>query len=418
MPAMPDARRIDWTQWLFPGPRRTFTEGELARAGPQHWSLGIDCYVYSNVAVLVVLFYKFLPPVVATGLLVVALGAAAAGLVVARWLWRRPTRARFNLASLGAGLLAGLVPILMVHAGQRSLMRDTMPLLAGGLAVMLSSWWFLTIYRSQQLENRLRELDEQQQRVAMAQRLAAAQIQPHFLFNTLASLQHWVDTQDARGGPLLRSLTRYLRATLPMFEQDRLPVAQELQIVRSYLDIMQARLGARLTWAIDTTQVPASVLSQATLPPGTLLTLAENAITHGVEPSLRGGHIAVTLNLTQDGRWLRLEVLDSGAGLAAGACDGVGLHNTRERLAAQSGGAAQMGLEAAAPGCLAWIEWPLAAPLSSVPPVPPLTSVEALSPLSPRPPITPMAAMAPTSPLSPATVAIPADSRPQKDLRP
>ncbi len=411
MPAMPDARRIDWTQWLFPGPRRTFTEGELARAGPQRWLLGIDCYVYSNVVMLVVLFYKFLPPVVATGLLVVALGAAAAGLAVARWLWRRPTRARFNLASLGAGLLAGLVPILMVHAGQKSLMRDTMPLLAGGLAVMLSSWWFLTIYRSQQLENRLRELDEQQQRVAMAQRLAAAQIQPHFLFNTLASLQHWVDTQDARGGPLLRSLTRYLRATLPMFEQDRLPVAEELQIVRSYLDIMQARLGARLTWAVDTTRVPASVLSQATLPPGTLLTLAENAITHGVEPSLRGGHIAVTLSLTQDSRWLRLEVQDTGAGLAAGACDGVGLHNTRERLAAQSGGAAQMGLEAAAPGCLAWIEWPLAAPTL---PVPSLSPVEAPSPLSPRPPITPMSS---TSPLPPATVAIPADSHSQEGQR-
>ncbi|ALV09062.1 sensor histidine kinase [Roseateles depolymerans] len=363
LPTMPVARRFDWTQWLFPGPRRTFTEAELARVGPQRWSLGIDCYVYSNVVVLVVLFYKFLPAMVATAVLVVALAAAAAGLGVGRWLWRRPTRARFNLASLGAGLLAAMVPILMVNAGHKSLMRDTMPLLAGGLAVMLSSWWFLTIYRSQQLENRLRELDEQQQRVAMAQRLAAAQIQPHFLFNTLASLQHWVDTQDARGGPLLRSLTRYLRATLPMFEHDRLPVAQELQIVRSYLDIMQARLGARLTWTVDSTTVPDPVLIQATLPPGTLLTLAENAITHGIEPSLRGGHIAVTLSLTQDSRWLRLEVQDSGAGLVSGACDGVGLHNTRERLAAQSGGAAQMGLEAATPGCLAWIEWPLAEPV-------------------------------------------------------
>lgn len=362
MPTMPDARRFDWTQWLFPGPRRAFTDAELARVGPQRWSLGIDCYVYSNVLVLMVLFYKFLPAMVATAVLVAALATAAAGLAVGRWLWRRPTRARFNLASLGAGLFAGALPVLMVNAGQRSLMRDTMPLLAGGLAVMLSSWWFLTIYRSQQLENRLRELDEQQQRVAMAQRLAAAQIQPHFLFNTLASLQHWVDTQDARGGPLLRSLTRYLRATLPMFEHDRLAVAQELQIVRSYLDIMQARLGARLTWSVETPNVPDAVLTHATLPPGTLLTLAENAITHGIEPSLRGGHIAVTLSLTQDGRWLRLEVQDSGAGLVAGACDGVGLHNTRERLAAQSGGAAQMGLEAAAPGCLAWIEWPLAEP--------------------------------------------------------
>ncbi|MBB3196066.1 sensor histidine kinase [Roseateles terrae] len=368
MPTPPpptESPRIDWTQWVFPGPRRTFTEAELARAGLQRWSLGIDCYVYSNVFVLVLLFYKFLPPMIATGVLVTTMIASAGALAVARWLWRQPSRTRFNLASLGTGALAALVPILMVHAGHRALMRDTMPLLAGGLALTLSSWWFLTIYRSQQLEHRLRELDEQQQRVALAQRLAAAQIQPHFLFNTLASLQHWVDTQDARGGPLLRSLTRYLRATLPMFEHDRLPVAQELQIVRSYLDIMQARLGPRLTWSVETAGVPEAVLGEVALPPGTLLTLAENAITHGIEPSLRGGHVGVALHLSEDGRWLRLEVQDTGPGLQAGACDGIGLSNTRERLAAQSDGAAQMGLESASPGCLAWIEWPLSAAPSS-----------------------------------------------------
>lgn len=359
-PPLTDTPRIDWTQWVFPGPRRTFTELELARAGLQRWSLGIDCYVYSNVFVLVLLFYNFLAPAMATGVLIASLATSAGALMVARWLWRQPSRARFNMASLAAGALAGLVPILMVHAGHRPLMRDTLPLLAGGLALILSSWWFLTIYRSQQIEHRLRALDEQRQQVALAQRLAAAQIQPHFLFNTLASLQHWVDTQDPRGGPLLRSLTRYLRATLPMFEQDRLPVAQELQIVRSYLDIMQARLGARLTWSVETADVPDAVLAEATLPPGTLLTLAENAITHGIEPSLRGGHVGVALHLSDDGRWLRLEVQDTGPGLAAGACDGVGLSNTRERLAAQSDGAAQMGLESASPGCLAWIEWPLA----------------------------------------------------------
>ncbi len=408
MPTLPPATetpRIDWTQWLFPGPRRTFTEAELTRAGMQRWSLGIDCYVYSNVFVLVLVFYKFLPPMIATGVLVATLLATAGALTVGRWLWRQPSRTRFNLASLGTGMLAALVPILMVHAGHRDLMRETMPLLAGGLALTLSSWWFLTIYRSQQLTHRLRELDEQQQRLALAQRLAAAQIQPHFLFNTLASLQHWVDTQDARGGPLLRSLTRYLRATLPMFEQDRLPVSQELQIVRSYLDIMQARLGARLTWSVETSGVPDAVLSEAALPPGTLLTLAENAITHGIEPSLRGGHVGVALHLSDDGRWLRLEVQDTGPGLAAGACDGVGLSNTRERLAAQSDGAAQMGLESASPGCLAWIEWPLA--------------VTSFSPRSPVSPVSPGRAVDPNNPTGPGSANRPDDlSHPSPDPAP
>jgi len=359
---MPDAPRIDWTQWIFPGPRRVFSEAELARAGGGGWSRGVDCYVYTNVFVLVLVFYKFLPGGVATAVLMSALAAAAASLAVARWLWRHPSRKRFNIASLTAGTVSACVPALMVQMGHRSLMHDLMPLLAGGLALVLTSWWFLTLYRSQQLEGRLREMADQQQRVAMAQRLAAAQIQPHFLFNTLASLQHWVDTQDARGGPLLRSLTRYLRATLPMFEHDRLPVAQELQIVSSYLDIMQARLGARLTWAVQVDTVPAEVLAGTSLPPGTLLTLVENAITHGIEPSLRGGHVAVSASLADGGGWLRLEVRDNGPGLTSGACDGVGLSNTRERLAAQSAGAAQMGMESAGPGCLAWIEWPLATP--------------------------------------------------------
>ncbi|SEL29887.1 Histidine kinase [Roseateles sp. YR242] len=358
---MPEAPRIDWTQWIFPGPRRVFSDAELARAGGGGWSRGIDCYVYSNVVVLVLCFYQFLPDAVGGFVLVAALVGASAGLWGARWIWRHPSRTRFNGASVMAGIVAGLIPLVMVQLGQRALMRDTMPLLAGGLALMLSSWWFLTLYRSQQLEGRLREQHEQQQRVALAQRLAAAQIQPHFLFNTLASLQHWVDTQDARGGPLLRSLTRYLRATLPMFEHDRLPVAQELQIVSSYLDIMQARLGTRLTWAMAVDAVPAPLLATVTLPPGTLLTLAENAITHGIEPSLRGGHVTVSASVADGGGWLRLEVRDNGPGLAPGTCDGLGLTNTRERLAAQSGGAAQMGLEAAAPGCLAWIEWPLSA---------------------------------------------------------
>ncbi|WAC74370.1 histidine kinase [Roseateles sp. SL47] len=359
LPTMPDVPRIDWSQWIFPGPRRVFSAAELARAAGGGWSACIDLYVYSNVLVLVLLFYKFLPPALITVVGIAGVVAAFFGLWVARWLWRNPSRTRFNVASLGAGVVTALVPLAVVRAGHRDLMHDTMPLLAGGLALMLSSWWFLTLYRSQQLESRLREIEEQRERVALAQRLAAAQIQPHFLFNTLASLQHWVDTQDARGGPLLRSLTRYLRATLPMFEHERLPVAQELQIVRSYLDIMQARLGTRLTWSVEDDGVPESVLSQTLLPPGTLLTLAENAITHGIEPSLRGGHVAVRIHLAQEGHWLRLEVQDNGPGPSEGACDGVGLSNTRERLAVQSEGAAQMGLEAARPGCLAWIEWPL-----------------------------------------------------------
>lgn len=357
--ASPDAARFDWTQWIFPGPRRVFTEAEILRTGLGRWSTGIDCYVISNVLVLVLVFYPALPRELLLVILIGALAMAALGLAVGRMLWRQPSRTRFNGAAVALGVLMVMVTLTMTKLGLRDQARDLLPFIAGGMTLMVSSWWFLTLYRTQQIGARLAELDAQEERVAMAQRLATAQIQPHFLFNTLASLQHWVDTRDDRAGPMLRSLTRYLRATLPMFERDRLPLEQELQIVRSYLDIMQARLGQRLSWSMDVDEAAKDKVTSASLPPGTLLTLAENAITHGIEPSLRGGHIAVRARLHEDR--LRLEVQDGGQGLRAGACEGLGLGNTRERLRAQFGESARLGLEPApeaAPGCLAWIEVP------------------------------------------------------------
>ncbi|OWQ88568.1 hypothetical protein CDN99_17120 [Roseateles aquatilis] len=358
----PDAIRFDWTQWVFPGPRRVFTDEEMVRSGLLGWSTGIDCYVICNVLVLALVFYTVLPKGLAHVILTGALAMAVLGLIVARSLWKRPTRTRFNAAAIGLSVLMVLITSILVKVGFREEARDLLPFGAGGMTLMVSSWWFLTLYRTQQIAGRLAELDAQQERIAMAQRLATAQIQPHFLFNTLASLQHWVDTRDERAGPMLRSLTRYLRATLPMFEQDRLPLDQELQIVRSYLDIMQARLGQRLTWSLELDAAAQAALPSASLPPGTLLTLAENAITHGIEPSLRGGHIAVSAQAV--GGRIRLEVRDGGQGLAPGACEGLGLANTRERLQAQFGDQARLGLEpgtADAPGCLAWIEVPASA---------------------------------------------------------
>ncbi len=361
---MADTPRFHWSQWLFPGPRRVFTAAELARAGGPGWSSAIDGYVYTNVVLIVAIFYNQMPPGSAVGAVISVLGVSTLGLLVARWLWRNPTRTRYNVVSLATGVGIASTQVLLTRFGWKTQVLESMPFVIGGMCLIMTSWWFLTLYRTQQIEARLRELDAQQERIALAQRLATAQIQPHFLFNTLASLQHWVDTRDERAGPMLRSLTRYLRATLPMFAQERLALEQELQIVRSYLEVMQARLGQRLTWSVDLAPGSQSGMAAATLPPGTLLTLAENAITHGIEPSLRGGHVAIRVGLTAsaragEGGLLRLEVQDSGQGLPADACDGLGLTNTRERLQAQFGTAAQLGLEPASPGCLAWIELPL-----------------------------------------------------------
>lgn len=334
----------DWSQWFYPGPRRAFSADEMARAGNQPWPKGIDHYVYVNLIVMLAVTTSAHRKHVWVWPAALLLGWIT--LSVARWLWRAPTPKRLNLACYVVGLVVGGGGVLFIKYGWRQEIESQLPLVLAIMTAVLSGWWLLTLFRAQQIEARLRELAEQDAALKLSTRLATAQIQPHFLFNTLASLQHWVDTGDARAAPLLRDFTAYLRATLPMFERDLQPLGDEMAMVRRYLAIMQARLGARLAFDID---VPAA-LDAIELPPGLVLTLVENAIAHGVEPQLRGGRIAIAAR--REGERLVLTVHDDGAGLAPGCTDGVGLSNTRRRLL-QACPTATLTLTDAAPGCTA-----------------------------------------------------------------
>lgn len=348
----PSRRLVDWRQWCYPGPRRVFTPEELARGGDQPWPSGMDQYVYVNLLVLLVVNPVDLSPQRAAWWFGIGLIAIWGLLRVARWLWRNPTRKRLNIASYGTGF--GLIALLALTGrwGSKEMLRGNVAAVIALLTATLVGWWLLTLYRSQQIEARLRELDEQAERERLAARLGAAQIQPHFLFNTLASLQHWVETGDARAAPLLRDFSTYLRATLPMFERELQPLADELTLVRSYLAIMQARLGERLSVNIE-----ADPQLAVQLPPGTLLTLTENAIRHGIEPQLQGGRIEIKAQRV--GQLAVLSVRDDGAGLSPHAQDGVGLSNTRRRLGQAFGDAATLTLIDAQPGCIATLKLPL-----------------------------------------------------------
>lgn len=348
--------RLDRSQWYWPGPQRVFTDAELARAGQQPWLRGVDAFVWVSILLNLVPLREVMPSRTAWLLTFLAgMALTGYGLVVARWLWRRPSRTRYNLTTIASS--AALVAVILTLRHGFGIQRDTLKpvlLVLGGILVFATlGWWAVVMLRAQQITGRLAELDEQARSLRLARRLATAQIQPHFLFNTLASLQHWVDTQDPRAGTTLRSFTRYLRANLPMFERETISLAEELQMVRSYLEIMQARLGARLAWAVQAD--PA--LDDLPLPPGLLLTLVENAIGHGIEPALRGGRIDV--RALRVGSRVHLEVQDDGAGLNGPVADGVGLGNTRERLNQQHGASAHLTLIPAAPGCLARIDIPL-----------------------------------------------------------
>jgi signal transduction histidine kinase len=158
-------------------------------------------------------------------------------------------------------------------------------------------------------------------------RLLQAQIHPHFVFNTLATLQHWVDRRDERAGPLLRELTGFLRRSTELLGRPVVPLADEVQAVRHYLAILTARLDGRVQGEVHI----APGLEAEPLPPGLLLTLVENAVEHGLEPKIGGGRLTLAAGREPDGRWW-LRVDDNGLGLADDAEDDVGLANLRQRL--------------------------------------------------------------------------------------
>ena len=185
-------------------------------------------------------------------------------------------------------------------------------------------------------------------------RLLQGQMEPHFLFNTLANVISLVDADAPRAKQMLEALTDYLRASLGGLRHDDSTLAAELDLGRRYLELMRTRMGDRLRFEIDAD----GALAGARLMPLVLQPLIENAVKHGLEPQVDGGTVRVkAARLTIAGRdVLQVCVEDDGAGLAvaarrprrtvAGGPDGHGiaLHNLRERLRTRFGDAAQLTL--------------------------------------------------------------------------
>jgi signal transduction histidine kinase len=180
-----------------------------------------------------------------------------------------------------------------------------------------------------------------------------AQVEPHFLFNTLAHVRALYRRDPERGRRMLERFLDYLEAALPRVRQADTTLAQELELARAYLDIQQIRIGGRLAFSIE---VPEEIRGLR-FPPLMLLTLVENAIKHGIAPQTEGGAIGIVARA--DPRRLRIEVRDTGAGLSQAAGSGMGLANVRARLAALFGAGARLVIEPNAPrGVVAAIEIP------------------------------------------------------------
>ena len=204
---------------------------------------------------------------------------------------------------------------------------------------------------------------EAEKRATEAQlRLLQAQIEPHFLFNTLANVQSLMDHDLPKARQMLASFTDYLRASLTTLRSDSSPLGNELALAQSYLSLLQGRMEERLRFKIDADDAAHSQL----LPPLLLQPLVENAVVHGLEPSLDGGTVWVRARI--GGRQLVLEVQDDGRGPSAparrGGTAGAGLAlvNIRQRLQARYGDAASLEVLPAHPGTLARITLPLQNP--------------------------------------------------------
>ena len=346
---------IDWSQVWYPGPRRPFSPDEMVRGGDNVPGPTAVVVAVVNVISLAVLVGIFTPREQFGLVAAVMTLLACVGAVGMRWLWWRPWRRPLMQASLS--VVAVMIPLALLV---RALVPDREDrtvlavVLAVGCAALPILFWFLVIFRAQQIESRLRELAEREKAIEMARRLATAQIEPHFLFNTLASLQHWVQTKDDRAAPLLAALTGYLRATLPLFNRPQLALADELAAVQQYLQVMQLRMGQRLRWRLE---VP-EPLRGALLPPGLLLTLVENAVVHGLEPSIAGGELRLAARA--EGGRLHIEVADTGVGPAGPITEGVGLANLRQRLQLAHGERATLAFGAGpGGGFAAHVELPL-----------------------------------------------------------
>jgi sensor histidine kinase YesM len=268
------------------------------------------------------------------------------------------------LVAIVVGALAGefvlllrLQPSLDASAGAILGSRVARWLVVAGLAYAYFA------LRRQAAQAAARVHDSELQRVELDRQMTEArlqslraQIEPHFLFNTLANVQQLYRTDPGRGRRMLGSFVAYLRAALPHMRRDETTLAHEIDLARTYLDVLQVRMGERLQVRFD---VPAEYAGLA-FPPLALSTLTENAIKHGLNPLPEGG--AIEIRARREGGRLKVGVADTGAGLRASGGSGTGIANLRARLAALYGGEGGLTLEANAPrGIRATITVPIRA---------------------------------------------------------
>jgi hypothetical protein len=246
--------------------------------------------------------------------------------------------------------LGDVVSVNNPHEGYIWIVAVVFSLVAGSIALFINFSWVKLAQSKRDVERAERAAIEAQLRALQAQ------IEPHFLFNTLANLDALIAVDAGQARALLANLIRYLRAALTHARSEAATLQTEVELLKAYLAIMGLRLPNRLTTEFDCDPDCLRLKFPAML----LQPLVENAITHGIEPACEGGTIKVSVRCA--GNMLMLAVDDTGIGLgnAHNAGTGAGIQNIRARLKSLFGESARLTLESRSPrGTHAGIEVPL-----------------------------------------------------------
>jgi signal transduction histidine kinase len=216
--------------------------------------------------------------------------------------------------------------------------------LAGAVLVILFAYLAaakIVVKKVAQADAKVRTAVDAAERETMERQLVQArlqvlqaQVEPHFLFNTLAAVDYLIETEPPRASRMQKALITYLRGALPQMRQESSTLGREMRLIRSYLELIKMRIEDRLEVEIA---VPEG-LESAEFPPMMLQSLVENSIKHGIEPKADGGKVRVAAGVQNAQLWV--EVSDTGVGVPDGdlldgptSGTGIGLQNIRERLA-------------------------------------------------------------------------------------
>lgn len=234
-------------------------------------------------------------------------------------------------------------------------------LVVQGLTVFAGRSFFGTEWEEKKIDEimareKLKVVSSEKQLVQAQMRMLQAQIEPHFLFNTLATIQSLISRSPDKANLMMDNFIAYLRQSLSASRAQEGTVKQEFDLLRNYLELLKIRMGDRLQFELNLDDD----VQGASLPPMLLQPVVENAIKHGLEPKVEGGRVRVTAH--RDGSQMVLSVADNGLGFsdhADSSGEGVGLSNLRERLAVLYDGQATLTVADANPGTEITIRVPL-----------------------------------------------------------